>query len=50
MTWWSNDDDDDDEPEYDESSVRIRPNPKGNKPRTKIRPEYADAVPGRDRR
>lgn len=48
MTWWSNDDDDDDEEsQYDESSVRVRPNPKGNKPRTKIRPEYADAVPGR---
>jgi ribosome biogenesis GTPase len=47
MTWWANDDDDEDESEYDESSVRIRPNPKGNKPRTKIRPQYADAVPGR---
>jgi ribosome biogenesis GTPase len=48
MSWWSTDDDeDDDDPEYDESSVRIRPNPKGNRPRTKIRPDYEDAVPGR---
>ena len=33
--------------EYDESSARVRPNPKGSKPRTKTRPEYADAVVGR---
>ncbi|MGW9632172.1 ribosome small subunit-dependent GTPase A [Agromyces sp. NPDC055520] len=45
MTWWS-DDDDDDEPEFDESSVRVRPNRKGSRPRTKQRPEHADAVAG----
>lgn len=33
--------------EYDESDARVRPNPKGNKPRSKTRPEHADAVPGR---
>ncbi len=48
MSWLPPDDDDDDEyGEYDESSARVRPNPKGNRPRTKTRPEYADAVPGR---
>lgn len=34
------------EHDLDESDVRVRPNPKGNKPRTKIRPEHQDAVPG----
>ena len=33
--------------EYDEASVRQRPNPKANKPRTKTRPEYKNAVAGR---
>lgn len=33
--------------EYDESAVRVRPNPKANKPRTKTRPEYKDAIAGR---
>jgi len=37
------DDDADDDPEYDESSVRVRPNPKANRPRTKRRPAHADA-------
>ena len=46
MSWWSTDEDDD-EPEYDESSVRVRPNRKGNKPRTKTRPEHEDALTGR---
>jgi ribosome biogenesis GTPase len=32
---------------YDESDVRVRPNPRGSRPRTKDRPEHADAVPGR---
>lgn len=32
--------------DLDESDVRVRPNPKGNKPRTKIRPEHQDAVLG----
>src|SRR5690606_30771771 len=37
------DDLDDDEPEFDESDVRVRPNPKANRPRTKRRPAHADA-------
>ncbi|MCD5347721.1 ribosome small subunit-dependent GTPase A [Agromyces sp. H3Y2-19a] len=45
MTWWSTDDDDD-EPEFDESDVRVRPNRRGSRPRTKVRPEHADAVTG----
>ncbi len=32
--------------DLDESDVRIRPNPKGNKPRTKNRPRYKDAPVG----
>ncbi|RKR73726.1 ribosome small subunit-dependent GTPase A [Frondihabitans australicus] len=49
MPWWDDvDDADDDEEygEYDESSVRVRPNPKGNRPRTKQRPTYDDAAVG----
>lgn len=34
------------EHDLDESDVRVRPNPKGNKPRTKIRPDHQDAVLG----
>ncbi|GAA2004385.1 ribosome small subunit-dependent GTPase A [Microbacterium ulmi] len=41
MSWL--DDSDDDEPEFDESDVRVRPNPKANRPRTKRRPAHADA-------
>lgn len=41
MSWL--DDTDDDEPEFDESDVRVRPNPKANRPRTKRRPAHADA-------
>jgi len=37
------DDTDDDEPEYDESDIRVRPNPKANRPRSKRRPAHADA-------
>ena len=46
---WLNDDDDDPESfdAWDESDVRVRPNPKGNKPRSKIRPSHQDAVDGR---
>jgi ribosome biogenesis GTPase len=48
MSWMSDPDDDDGAySEYDESSVRVRPNPKANKPRSKIRPEHNDAVSGR---
>ena len=32
--------------DLDETDVRIRPNPKGNKPRTKIRPEHKSAPLG----
>ncbi|HEY9423735.1 MAG TPA: ribosome small subunit-dependent GTPase A [Microterricola sp.] len=46
MSWWS-DEADDDEPEFDESAVRVRPNRKGNRPRTKTRPEHNDALTGR---
>uniref|UniRef100_A0A942SZ86 Ribosome small subunit-dependent GTPase A n=1 Tax=Neobacillus citreus TaxID=2833578 RepID=A0A942SZ86_9BACI len=50
MSWWDDvdgDESDEDEPygQY-ESKVRIRPNPKGNRPRTKVRPTYDDATPG----
>ena len=41
MSWL--DDPDDDEPEFDESDIRMRPNPKANRPRTKRRPAHADA-------
>jgi len=34
------------EHDLDETDVRVRPNPKGNKPRTKIRPEHQDAALG----
>ncbi|QAY74531.1 ribosome small subunit-dependent GTPase A [Agromyces protaetiae] len=47
MSWWSDDDEDDDEPEFDEADVRVRPNRRGSRPRTKQRPEHADAVVGR---
>lgn len=45
MSWWADDDEDEDDDLdlYDESNVRSRPNPKGNRPRTKTRPEHADA-------
>ncbi len=45
MSWWDADDDED-EPEFDESDVRVRPNRRGSRPRTKVRPEHADAVEG----
>lgn len=47
MSWLTDDDDDDAWSEYDETDARVRPNPKGNRPRSKQRPDYADAVPGR---
>lgn len=48
MSWLNFDDDDDDEPygEYADHTVRSRPNPKGNRPRTKRRPEHADSIGG----
>ena len=47
MSWLTDDEDEGDYAQYDESAARVRPNPKGNKPRSKIRPEHADAVTGR---
>ncbi|WP_308468186.1 ribosome small subunit-dependent GTPase A [Rathayibacter soli] len=44
---WLSDDDDEAYGEYDESSARVRPNPKGNRPRTKTRPDHEDAQIGR---
>jgi ribosome biogenesis GTPase len=44
---WLPPDEPDEYPDYDESSARVRPNPKGNRPRSKTRPEHADAVLGR---
>lgn len=46
---WLNDADDleDDFEDYDESSIRTRPNPKANRPRTKRRPAHEDAQVGR---
>ena len=48
MSWLPLDDEDEDVPygEYADHAVRQRPNPKGNRPRTKRRPEHADAVIG----
>lgn len=43
MSWLPPDEDDD---RYDESSVRIRPNRRGTRPRTKNRPAHTDAVTG----
>ncbi|MET0298004.1 MAG: ribosome small subunit-dependent GTPase A [Microbacterium sp.] len=40
---WLTPDDEDDEPEFDEQDIRVRPNPKANRPRTKRRPAHADA-------
>lgn len=44
MSWLTPDDDEED---FDESLIRSRPNPKGNRPRTKIRPAHEDAEIGR---
>ncbi|MDQ1606136.1 MAG: ribosome biosis GTPase / thiamine phosphate phosphatase, partial [Microbacteriaceae bacterium] len=44
---WLTDSDDDDEDKYADYEARTRPNPKGNRARTKIRPEHNDAVTGR---
>lgn len=44
-SWWDADDDDDEF--FDESDIRVRPNPKANRPRTKIRPAHSDAIIGR---
>ncbi|WP_298868153.1 ribosome small subunit-dependent GTPase A [uncultured Microbacterium sp.] len=47
MSWLGDDDELEEYEEYDESSVRTRPNPKANRPRTKRRPAHEDAEIGR---
>ena len=47
MSWLPPDDDSEPYGGFDESSIRVRPNPKANRPRTKRRPEHADSVSGR---
>jgi len=47
VSWLSDDDDPEGFDAWDESDVRVRPNPKGNRPRTKIRPTHDDAVEAR---
>ncbi|WP_261165037.1 ribosome small subunit-dependent GTPase A [Microbacterium sp. Marseille-Q6965] len=44
---WLDDVDVDEEPEFDETDVRVRPNPKANRPRTKRRPAHEDATVAR---
>lgn len=47
MSWLSPDSGDDSlVNRYDESDIRVRPNPKANRPRTKTRPMHSDAAPG----
>ena len=40
---WLDDDGDDELDDFDESQIRMRPNPKANRPRTKRRPAHDDA-------
>ncbi len=40
---WLDDPEDDDDSEFDEADIRVRPNPKANRPRTKRRPAHSDA-------
>ncbi len=48
MSWLTDvDDEDDEDDKYADYEARSRPNPKGNRARTKIRPEHSDAVTGR---
>ncbi|WP_424935349.1 MULTISPECIES: ribosome small subunit-dependent GTPase A [Bacteria] len=47
MSWLGDDEDDALEDEFDESRIRVRPNPKANRPRTKRRPAHTDAEVGR---
>lgn len=47
MSWITGVDDDDEYDEWDESAAKVRPNPKANRPRSKLRPEHGDAVIGR---
>lgn len=47
MSWLPPDEDDEGFEAWDESDVRVRPNPKANRPRTKTRPSHEDAVDAR---
>ncbi|MEO8529449.1 MAG: ribosome small subunit-dependent GTPase A [Pseudolysinimonas sp.] len=47
MSWLPPDEEDQGFDAWDESDVHVRPNPKGNKPRSKQRPEHIDAVDAR---
>jgi ribosome biogenesis GTPase len=47
VSWLDDDEPDEEFGEWDESDVRIRPNPKANRPRTKTRPEHEDSIVGR---
>jgi len=47
MSWLNDDDPDEEFGDWDESDARVRPNPKGNRPRTKTRPEHGDSIIGR---
>ncbi len=44
---WLTDVDDDDDDKYADYEARVRPNPKGSRARTKIRPEHSDALTAR---
>ncbi|HEU0257584.1 MAG TPA: ribosome small subunit-dependent GTPase A [Microbacteriaceae bacterium] len=46
MSWWDDADGPDDDEGPDESDVRVRPNPRGSRPRTKRRPAHAGATAG----
>lgn len=47
MSWLPPDEEDEGFDAWDESDARVRPNPKGNRPRTKQRPGHGDALVGR---
>ncbi|MBW4031907.1 MAG: ribosome small subunit-dependent GTPase A [Acidobacteria bacterium] len=47
MSWLSDDGPEEEFGDWDESDVHIRPNPKGNRPRTKTRPGHEDSIVGR---
>lgn len=44
---WLTDVDDEDDDKYADYEARVRPNPKGSRARTKIRPEHSDALTAR---
>jgi len=46
MSWLGPDEEPDGWDAWDESAARVRPNPKGNRPRSKQRPAHEHAVPG----